>query len=164
MHLFEHDIIDNPFVLENKNDRVVICNELKPTTIQEIRSPFDGSYTVISENNGTFSVSKRGYCLYGSLISFDEKSRLKSRIEGGNVIGTTHGFVYKGKLYQAIELWLTKNGKPVDIVQYLYKRDDTTVIKNEKSVDNHKGDIKVSETLEKPNSKKTYTKKPVRKK
>ena len=168
MHLFEHDIIDNPFVLENKNDRVVICNELKPTTIQESRSPFDGSYTVISENNGTFSVSKRGYCLYGSLISFDEKSRLKSRIEGGNVIGTTHGFVYKGKLYQAIELWLTKNGKPVDIVQYLYKRDDTTVIKNEKSVDNHKGDIKVSETkeeakLEKPNSKKTYTKKPVRK-
>ena len=64
---------------------------------------------------------------------------------------------------------MTKNGKPVDIVQYLYKRDDTTVIKNEKSVDNHKDDIKVSETkeetkLEKPNSKKTYTKKPVRKK
>ena len=66
-------------------------------------------------------------------------------------------------------MWLTKNGKPVDIVQYLYKRDDTTVIKNEKSVDNHKGDIKVSETkeeakLEKPNSKKAYTKKSVRKK
>ena len=66
-------------------------------------------------------------------------------------------------------MWLTKNGKPVDIVQYLYKRDDTTVIKNEKSVDNRKDDIKASETkeetkLEKSNSKKTYTKKPVRKK
>lgn len=169
MHLFEYDIIDNPFILENKNGQVIICNEAQPNVVQEVRSPFDGSYTELLRKNGSFCISQQGYNLYGNLVSLDEKNRLKSHIEGGNVIGTTHGFNYKGRLYQAIELWLTKNGKPVDIVQYLYKRDDTTVIKNEKSVDNYKDGIKVSETkeeakLEKPNSKKTYTKKSVRKK
>lgn len=141
MHLFEYDIIDNPFILENKNGQVIICNEAQPNVVQEVKSPFDGSYTELLRENGSFCVSKRGYKLYGNLVSLDEKSRLKSRIEGSNVIGTTRPYQCKGKMYQVIELWLTKDDKLVDIVQYLYKRDTVDVDKATMKNDNKKTTI-----------------------
>lgn len=123
MHLFEYDIIDNPFILDVLDNRVVLCNELQPNIVQEIRAPFGGSYTEILREKGTFSISKRGYILYGSLISLDEKNRLKSHIEGGTIIGTTKPYQYKGKMYQAIEVWITKDKDSVDNAHYIYKRD-----------------------------------------
>lgn len=142
MHLFEYDIIDNPFILKVKDNRVIICNEVQPNVVQRVIAPFSGSYTEIHRENGTFSISKRGYTLYGNLVSFDEKNRLKSHIEGGNVLGVTTPYLHKGKMYQVVELWIHKNEKSVDNAQYLYKRDQLEVIKNEKSVDNNIATIK----------------------
>lgn len=123
--LFEHNIIDNLLILTNDNGHVVICNETQPNVVQDIYAPFGGKYTVLSQKKGCVSISKRGYTLYVAGLSLDEKTSLKSSVEGNNRLGMTSSNTVNNRLHQTIEIWLEYNGNVIDIVPFCYRRDNT---------------------------------------
>lgn len=122
--LFEHNIIENLLILSNDNGHIVICNEGQTNVPQAIYAPFDGKYTVLSHKKGCVSISKRGYTLYVAGLSLDEKTSLKSSVEGNNRLGMTSSKTVNNRLYQVVEIWLEHNGNIVDIVPFCYHRDN----------------------------------------
>lgn len=123
MSLFTYTPIPHPYVVQNKNNVLILTSSV-PSQIHDIYYVFDGEFEYDTNADAFKLDSKRGYVAWYKEVSGIPKTPLKVSILASKS-NMRSGYVKIDAMRQVLGFyfWLEKDGEIIDPLPYLQKQD-----------------------------------------